>query len=82
MSDLTDIVPTRHRLTLPLPLSYVDMGALVFRVPQNPTWREKVSYKGKTKSMREKRKINARTLPRDAYDYRFHSFFIRTSMRQ
>jgi hypothetical protein len=31
-----------------LPPSYVDMGALVFRVPQNPGWREKVSYKGKT----------------------------------
>jgi hypothetical protein len=25
--------------------------------------------------VREKRKINARTLPRDAYDYRFHSLF-------
>jgi hypothetical protein len=58
-----------------LPPSYVDMGALVFRVPQNPIWREKVSYKGKTESVREKWKINARTLPRDAYDYRFYSLF-------
>jgi hypothetical protein len=57
------------------PLSYVDMGPLMFRVPSNPTWRVKVSYKGKTGSMREKRKINARTLPRDAYDYKFHSLF-------
>jgi hypothetical protein len=55
------------------PLSYVDMGPLVFRVPQNPTWREKVSYKCKTESVREKRKVNARTLARDAYDYKLHS---------
>jgi hypothetical protein len=47
----------------------------MFRVPSNPTWRVKVSYKGKTESVREKRKINARTLARDAYDYRFHSLF-------
>jgi hypothetical protein len=47
----------------------------MFRVPSNPTWWVKVSYKGKTESVRVKRKINARTLPRDAYDYRFHSLF-------
>jgi hypothetical protein len=35
----------------------------------------KVSYKGKTESVRKKRKINVRTLRRDAYDYRFHSLF-------
>jgi hypothetical protein len=64
------------------PLSYVDIGPLMFRVPSNPTWRVKVSYKGKTESMREKRKINARTLPRDAYDYIFHSLFSRISMSQ
>jgi hypothetical protein len=58
-----------------LPPSYVDMGALVFRVPQNPGWRQKISYKGKTEAVREKRKIDARTLPRDAYDYRFHTSF-------
>jgi hypothetical protein len=57
------------------PPSYVDMGPLMFKVPSNPTWRVKVSYKGKIESVREKRKINARTLPRDAYDCIFHSLF-------
>jgi hypothetical protein len=55
------------------PPNYVDIGPLVFRVPSSPTWRVKVSYKGKTEFVWEKRKINARILPRDAYDYRFHS---------
>jgi hypothetical protein len=45
------------------PPNYVDMGALVFRVPTNPTWRVKVSYKGKTESVRENRRILARTQP-------------------
>jgi hypothetical protein len=58
-----------------LPPTYVDMGPLMFRVPSNPTWREKIGCKGKTESMREKRNINAHILPRDAYDYRFHSIF-------
>jgi hypothetical protein len=57
------------------PPNYVDMGPLVLRVPTNPSWRVKVSYKGKTESMRENRRILARTRPRDAYDYTFHSLF-------
>jgi hypothetical protein len=57
------------------PPSYVDIGHLGFRVPMNPTWRARVSYKGKTKSVRENRRILARTKPRDVYDYRFHSLF-------
>jgi hypothetical protein len=57
------------------PPNYVDMRPLVFRAPTNPTWRVKVSYKGKTESVRENRRILARTQPRDAYDYRFHSLF-------
>jgi hypothetical protein len=57
------------------PPSYVDIGPLGFRAPSNPTWRVKVGYKGKTEAVREKRMINARTLSRDAYDYRFHSIF-------
>jgi hypothetical protein len=32
------------------PPNYVDMGPLLFRAPSNPTWRVRVSYKGKTKS--------------------------------
>jgi hypothetical protein len=44
------------------PLSYVDIGPLIFRVPSNPTWRVKVSYKGEIESVRKKRKINARIL--------------------
>jgi hypothetical protein len=57
------------------PSNYVDMGPLVFRTPTNPTWRMKISYKGKTESVRENRRILARTQPRDVYDYRFHSLF-------
>jgi hypothetical protein len=58
-----------------MPLSHVDMGALSFRIPQNPAWMEKVGYKGKTDAVREKRKQNQRLLPRDAYDYKFHTRF-------
>jgi hypothetical protein len=47
----------------------------VLRAPTNPSWRVNVSYKGKTESVRENRRIIARTQPRDAYDYRFHSLF-------
>jgi hypothetical protein len=57
------------------PSNYVDMGPLVFRAPTNPTWRMNVSYKGKTESVRKNRRIFARTQPRDAYDYKFHSLF-------
>jgi hypothetical protein len=41
----------------------------------NPTWRARVRYKGKTESVRENRRILARTQPRDVYNYRFHSLF-------
>jgi hypothetical protein len=57
------------------PHNYVDMRPLMFRAPINPTWRVKVSYKGKTESVRENRRILAHTQPRDDYDYRFHSLF-------
>jgi hypothetical protein len=57
------------------PPNYIDMGPLVFRAPTNPTWSVKVSYKGKTESVRENRRILARAQPRDAYDYRFYSPF-------
>jgi hypothetical protein len=43
------------------PPNYVDMRPLVFRAPTNPTWRVKVSYKGKTESVRKNRRILART---------------------
>jgi hypothetical protein len=55
--------------------NYVDMRPLVLRAPTNPSWRVKISYKGKTESVRENRRIFARTQPRDADDYRFHSLF-------
>jgi hypothetical protein len=45
------------------PPNYVDMGPLVFKASTNPTWRVKVSYKGKTESVRENRRILARTQP-------------------
>jgi hypothetical protein len=58
------------------PLSYVEeIKPLGFKVPSNPTWRVKVNYKGKTEAVREKRRINDRTLSHDAYDYIFHSIF-------
>jgi hypothetical protein len=56
------------------PPSYVDIGPLDFRAPMNPTWRVRVSYKGKTESVRENRRL-AHTQPQDAYDYRIHSLF-------
>jgi hypothetical protein len=55
--------------------NYIDMRPLVLRTPTNPSWRVKISYKGKSESVRENRRILARTRPRDAYDYRFHSLF-------
>jgi hypothetical protein len=45
------------------PPSYVDIGHLGFRAPTNPTWWARVSYKGKTQSVRENRRILARTHP-------------------
>jgi hypothetical protein len=40
------------------PPNYVHMGTPIFRQPLNPDWRAKVSYKGKTELVREKRKEN------------------------
>jgi hypothetical protein len=57
------------------PPNYIDMRPLVFRAHTNPTWRVKVSYKGKTESVRENRRILTHTQPRDVYDYIFHSLF-------
>jgi hypothetical protein len=36
------------------PTSYIHMGILVFQLPLNPDWREKISYKGKPDLVREK----------------------------
>jgi hypothetical protein len=57
------------------PPSYVGIVPLGFRASTNPTWRVRVSYKGKTESVWENRRILARTQPQDAYDYKFHSLF-------
>jgi hypothetical protein len=43
------------------PPNCVDMGPLVFKTPTDFTWRVKVSYKGNTESMKENRRILART---------------------
>jgi hypothetical protein len=48
------------------PPNYIDMGSLMLRAPTNPSWRVKVSYKGKIESMRENRRILTHTQPRDA----------------
>jgi hypothetical protein len=58
------------------PTSYIDMGTLVFRLPLNPDWREKINSKGKTDLVREKRKENLRVVEKEpAIDYRFHKVF-------
>jgi hypothetical protein len=40
------------------PPNYEHMGTPIFRKPLNPDWRAKVSYKGKSELVREKRKEN------------------------
>jgi hypothetical protein len=58
------------------PTSYVHMGNPVFRQPLDPNWSAKVSYKGKTDLVREKRKKNPRLVEKKAgLDYRFHTAF-------
>jgi hypothetical protein len=58
------------------PTSYIHMGTPVFRLPLNPDWREKISYKGKTDLVREKRKENLRLVEKEpSIDYRFHMVF-------
>jgi hypothetical protein len=57
------------------PTSYVHMVTPVFRLSLNPDWREKISYKGKTDLVREKRK-NMRLVEKEPdIDYRFHTTF-------
>jgi hypothetical protein len=43
------------------PTSYIHMRTPTFRIPQNLDWRDKISYKGKTDLVREKRKENPQT---------------------
>jgi hypothetical protein len=58
------------------PSSYMHVGTPIFRQPQNLNWREKISYKGKTDLMREKRKENPRLVETDVViDYIFHTAF-------
>jgi hypothetical protein len=59
------------------PTSYIHIGTPVFRLPLNPDWREKISYKGKTDLVREKRKENPRLVEKEpGIDYRFHTAFL------
>jgi hypothetical protein len=52
------------------------MGTPTFWVPQNPDWRDKISYKGKIDLVREKRKENLRLVEMElGIDYRFHTAF-------
>jgi hypothetical protein len=56
--------------------SYIHMRTPVFWLPLNPDWREKISYKGKTYLVREKRKENPRLVEKEpGIDYRFHTAF-------
>jgi hypothetical protein len=58
------------------PSSYVHMGTPIFRQPQNPNWREKISYKCKTDLVREKRKENSMLDEKEPnIDYTFHTTF-------
>jgi hypothetical protein len=58
------------------PPNYVHMGTPIFWLPQNPNWREKISYKGKTDLVREKRKENSKLIEKEpGIDYRFHTMF-------
>ena len=58
-----------------IPQAYVHMGTPSFQQPQNPGWRQKISYKGKREVVREKRKENPILHARETTDYRFHTFF-------
>jgi hypothetical protein len=52
------------------------MGTPTFRIPQNPDWRDKISYKGKSDLVREKRKENLRLVEmKPDIDYIFHTTF-------
>jgi hypothetical protein len=58
------------------PTSNIFMGTPVFRLPLNPDWREKISYKGKTDLVRENKKENPRLVEKEPdIDYRFHTAF-------
>jgi hypothetical protein len=57
------------------PPNCINMRPPTFRAPSNPIWRMRVSYKGKTESVRKNRRILTRIQPRDAYNYIFHSLF-------
>jgi hypothetical protein len=58
------------------PTSYIHMGTSTFQLPLNPDWREKISYKGKTDLVREKRKENLRLVEKGpGIKYRSHTAF-------
>jgi hypothetical protein len=58
------------------PTSYIHLGTPIFWLPLNSDWREKISYKGKTYLVREKRKENLRLVEKEPdIDYKFHTTF-------
>jgi hypothetical protein len=59
------------------PTSYMHMGTLIFCQPQNPDWREKISYKGKTEFVREKKKENPRLFTTDPIKHLSKTFMSR-----
>jgi hypothetical protein len=64
--DVEEIIPT----------SYIHMGTLVFWLPLNLDWREKISYNDKTYLVREKRKENPSLVEKKPdIGYRFHMPF-------
>jgi hypothetical protein len=60
------------------PSSYVHMGTPTFRLPLNPNWREKISYKGMIDLVRKRRKENPKLVEKEpGIDYIFHTVFQR-----
>jgi hypothetical protein len=58
------------------PTSYIYMGTPIFWLPLNTDWREKISYKGKTDLVMDKRKENPRLVDKEPdIDYIFHMTF-------
>jgi hypothetical protein len=58
------------------PTSYTHMGTLIFWLPMNLDWREKITYKGKIDLVREKGKENPMLIEKEpGIDYMFHTTF-------
>jgi len=48
----------------PVAAEHIEYGNTTFQVPQNPSWRQKVNYKGNVEEVRKMRAINFRIAPK------------------